>query len=385
LTLGIALQLSGPAYTAIGARCAIGRPAGSISGPHVLLAAATRGGSPGNKMDKSLTRFDPPQGPSLPESDPLVNATDEGLLSENLNAPDVFELRRTPAPMLISRPSSVKRRPRRFPLAMAVSAGFAFFAAGLAFLAVGNPWAIRTIEANDNNGEPGAFSWLSLAPAKAELADSGGAKLLVNRPTPRRAGEVVPLGVSIHYSIDSNFFLNVSGLARGTTLSAGFPLSVDGWGLLAADIKDVKIQPPPNFTGVMNVTVELFITDTVRIDRQMLRFEWVGAEVPAAGITSEPINKAASDEIGPLLKRGKDLISSGDFAAARLVLRRAAEAGDARAAFALATTYDPATLEKFQAHGLSPDLAMARQWYEKARELGSQDASRSLELLARKP
>ena len=73
-----------------------------------------------------------------------------------------------------------------------------------------------------------------------------------------------------------------------------------------------------------------------------------------------------------------------DLAAARLVLRRAAEAGNARAAFALAGTYNPITLGKLQVHGLSPDLAIARHWYEKAKELGSPDAVRELQILAGK-
>jgi TPR repeat protein len=76
------------------------------------------------------------------------------------------------------------------------------------------------------------------------------------------------------------------------------------------------------------------------------------------------------------------LIASGDLAAARLVLQRAAEAGDARGALALAGTYDPMVLEKLPLHGFAPNIAMARSWYEKARQFGSADASRRLEMLA---
>src|SRR5580704_3386077 len=49
----------------------------------------------------------------------------------------------------------------------------------------------------------------------------------------------------------------------------------------------------------------------------------------------------ASDEIAMLLRRGKDAFSTGDLAAARLLLRRAAEAGSAEAALALGATFDP--------------------------------------------
>ena len=107
--------------------------------------------------------------------------------------------------------------------------------------------------------------------------------------------------------------------------------------------------------------------------------------IPGAKLKSEELHKLTSEEIAALLKRGNDLIASGDLAAARLVLRRVAEAGDAGGAFALARTYDPMTLEKLQVHGLSPDLAKARHWYEKAKDLGSRDALRSLEMLASRP
>ena len=93
---------------------------------------------------------------------------------------------------------------------------------------------------------------------------------------------------------------------------------------------------------------------------------------------------AVSAEIASSLRRGDALIASGDLAAARLVLRRAADAGDARAAMTLAETYDPAILEKLGVHGVVPDLAMARGWYEKAKKLGATEATQRLELLASK-
>jgi TPR repeat protein len=64
------------------------------------------------------------------------------------------------------------------------------------------------------------------------------------------------------------------------------------------------------------------------------------------------------------------------------VLQRAAEAGDPRAALTLAGTYDPIVLEKLAVHGFAPNIAMAREWYEKARQFGSAEAPRRLEMLA---
>jgi hypothetical protein len=87
------------------------------------------------------------------------------------------------------------------------------------------------------------------------------------------------------------------------------------------------------------------------------------------------------EEIILLLKRGKDLIASGDLAAARLVLQRAADANHAEAALALGATYDPFVLRELKVYGFTPDAAMARVWYEKAIELGSPAAPRRLEML----
>ena len=113
------------------------------------------------------------------------------------------------------------------------------------------------------------------------------------------------------------------------------------------------------------------------------------ASVAAAPVAEPPapepsIHRLDPDAIASLLKRAETLIASGDIAAARLVLRRAADAGDAHAAMTLAETYDPAFLEKLGVHGFVPDLAMARSWYEKAGAFGSAEAPRRLETLASK-
>jgi len=88
------------------------------------------------------------------------------------------------------------------------------------------------------------------------------------------------------------------------------------------------------------------------------------------------------EEIAMLVKRSEDLITQGDIAAARLMLTRAAEAGDARAAFALAGTFDADMLRKLGVLGVAADAAQARAWYAKAAEYGSGEATRRLEVLA---
>jgi hypothetical protein len=88
------------------------------------------------------------------------------------------------------------------------------------------------------------------------------------------------------------------------------------------------------------------------------------------------------EEIALLIKRSEDLIVQGDIAAARLMLTRAAEAGDARAALALGSTYDSGVLRKLGVLGVAADATRAREWYAKAAELGSGEATRRLEQFA---
>jgi hypothetical protein len=107
------------------------------------------------------------------------------------------------------------------------------------------------------------------------------------------------------------------------------------------------------------------------------RDQIVAADPPAPTLQRQ----LDGEEIILLLKRGKDLIATGDLAAARLVLQRAADANHAEAALALGATYDPFVLRELKVYGLTPDAAMARVWYQKAIELGSPAAPRRLEML----
>lgn len=87
------------------------------------------------------------------------------------------------------------------------------------------------------------------------------------------------------------------------------------------------------------------------------------------------------DEIQLLLKQGQEFVAVGDLATARVVLRRAAEAGAVAAAFALAQCYDPKVLSQMRVRGIAPDLGEARRWYEFARQMGYAEAARYLEFL----
>jgi hypothetical protein len=85
-----------------------------------------------------------------------------------------------------------------------------------------------------------------------------------------------------------------------------------------------------------------------------------------------------SDEISALIDRGSALLKRGDLASARLLLRRAADAGSADAALMLGSTFDPAFIQQLGVVGIQPDVARAREWYQKAAGLGSDAATQRL-------
>lgn len=100
---------------------------------------------------------------------------------------------------------------------------------------------------------------------------------------------------------------------------------------------------------------------------------------PAAAMSKSELG---ADAIATLVRRGKGFITDGDIVTARLLLRRAAEAGSAEAALALGASFDPLILKQAGAIGVQTDTAQARQWYEKAAALGSEAASKQLAKLA---
>jgi hypothetical protein len=116
-----------------------------------------------------------------------------------------------------------------------------------------------------------------------------------------------------------------------------------------------------------------------------------GSASPLAASTSptEPTSVAPAmrrldpDDIEALIRRGEAFILQGDFAAARLMLQRAAEAGDGRAAVMLGATYDPVVLRRVGVVGFKPEPERAREWYERAVALGASEASDRIAELGR--
>ena len=106
--------------------------------------------------------------------------------------------------------------------------------------------------------------------------------------------------------------------------------------------------------------------------------------VSGSALTSGGGTQLDDNEIARVVTRGKGFLKDGDLASARLLFQRAAAAGNAEAAFILGTTFDPLFIRRMGVVGMEPDIARAREWYKKAAELGSADASQQLAILQRR-
>jgi hypothetical protein len=296
-------------------------------------------------------------------------------------------------PQPSSRRSALKRLVRLF--------GITAFAAGAAYLVVlfafpgekkaaleerdGAPPPMLASTETDRSANPAP---VPASPVRLALVESR--RALVNEP--------VPLGVTLTGALDEGAVI-VSGLAAGARLSTGAALGAGSWRVPVADLAQAAVGPPRDFIGAMDLAVELRSADDSVTDRSTMRIEWAPANAalpgqaqalasPEQGLRSaappaRPGNVTLDrEEIATLVKRGRDFIANGDLASARLVLRRAADGGDAQAALLLGSTYDPATFKQLKVIGSAPDPAQARAWYQRAADLGSAEAVRRLEPLA---
>jgi len=215
---------------------------------------------------------------------------------------------------------------------------------------------------------------------------------LVAGPAERGVNDqAVALGMAIDHPDNAGGLL-IDGLPDGANLTTGKAAGASQWYVPAADVADILVQPPHGFVGAMDLSVELRLAGGRVVERRPVRLEWAppperNPPARAAAVTPPaeaglPVRKLDADEIATLRKRGEVYFANGDVAAARLVLQRAAEAADARAALALAATYDPIALDDIGIRGAFADPAIARTWYERAKAFGSPEAPHRLELLA---
>jgi hypothetical protein len=182
----------------------------------------------------------------------------------------------------------------------------------------------------------------------------------------------------------------VVGDARGVTNGATSVSAAPAASLSPIPAPPVSALPAaskviaPNFDERKSRDPTSDLTDNTVVDRKGLQLEWLGKSAVAPA-KSQP-RRIEAAEIALMVKNGTEFMANGNIGAARMMFQPAAEAGNPAAAFALAETYDPLVLSKLGTKGgITPDVALAHNWYEKAKELGSTVAPERLERLARLP
>jgi hypothetical protein len=222
-------------------------------------------------------------------------------------------------------------------------------------------------------------------------ATSAHPALVVTQSQKGFANEPLPLGVWVKDGSGGET-VTIAGLAKGTDLSLGTPQGAAGWLLSARDLDKTFVGPPKNFVGVMDAKVELSSARGQLLDSQVIRLEWIEKTEEGLLPALAPADPTAvvpplnSEQIAALIKLAEDLLGHSDIATARLLLERAAIAGNAQAALELGLTFDQSFLALSGTLRVSPpDTAQARAWYERALKLGSTEASRHLQQLANTP
>jgi hypothetical protein len=270
-------------------------------------------------------------------------------------------------------------RRRHWPVGLVVLAGVALVVAGL----IVTLWdrGNETLGVRNEKDKASFLSRVSALVAGNSREVNPSAPRLIVAPASGalRSDEAAPIGLKVDGAADTAQLL-IDGFAPGSLFSVGQLIGKNTWRIPASQIEAATIMAPRGFVGSMDLVVTLVLTTGYLVDRGALHLQWLPptSALRPLGTLSSRIDARELDE---LLARGKALKATGDIGGARLVFQRAAEAGNAQAAFMLAETYDPTVLKNLREVGLAPDVKVARMWYGKAKELGSEEARDRLQRL----
>jgi hypothetical protein len=227
------------------------------------------------------------------------------------------------------------------------------------------------------------------------------------------AGTPLPLRIALpENAAEAYSFLMFRKLPANFELSSGFGATTY-WAVSLHDAGKLRIVPPADFAGSFELEVLLVKAIGSDPERRLVNVEFTPSRAtvtaadpagsgklrtaiaPSEATAALPQASPQGGEDGArplpakemtqaqraLMVRGDRYLNRGDVAAARLVYHNLARQNFADAALALARTYDPEILSALAVRGLRPDIAEARVWYEKARDLGSAPAAQRLATL----
>ncbi len=213
-----------------------------------------------------------------------------------------------------------------------------------------------------------------------------------------------PIQVGPSDALVRNSFVRIRGLPTAAILSEGHSISPGSWAVPLAGLASLGITLPVGLQGRWDAVVALVTIEGTVLTQaktvlvvgpvQLIAPQQAEKEPPRTSVASlgraptalerEPVPAPSSKEHDRALglhAKGKELLEQGNIQPARMLFRRAADQGLAESALALGSTYDPVELAKLKVFGLQPDVAAARRWYDRARQLGAVEAADRLRRL----
>ena len=236
----------------------------------------------------------------------------------------------------------------------------------------------------------GRGSTAALSPSHEPAAGDGTALMLVQARDRFTVKDLVgyesrPVAVAIEmptFASTDYVLLSFRGLPGNFALSSGFR-TADTWLVSAHEVTNLTLIPPEGFVGSFRLEVLLIrgqsippLVQNVRVELRSGGRADQNAAAPTAA--SAPVNRIAPDKEKQLIETAAGLLQQNDIAAARLIYARLAREGSVQGALAMAQTYDPVFLSKYNVTGLQPDKEKAKYWYGMATRLGSEDAPKRL-------
>jgi hypothetical protein len=195
--------------------------------------------------------------------------------------------------------------------------------------------------------------------------------VVVSLPGMKRAGEIVPADVTTPALAVSP--VKPVDLVQAQSTDAAPAVNQ---GMVAMNDPAPPVASPSPSVAALAAAPAIAASQSATVPSQSVAIPSLPAAAPPAAVAPAPTGAASTlhiddAEMTALIKRGKDSLMSGDIISARLLLRRAADAGSADAALTLGATFDPVVIRRLGAVGMTPDVAQARQWYQRAAALGS--------------
>jgi hypothetical protein len=229
-----------------------------------------------------------------------------------------------------------------------------------------------------------------------------------------KAGSAIALAIEIGpaHVVPPSSFVSLRGVPADVMLAGGHLVAPGLWAVPLSALPTLRAWIPHDISGRAEIGVRLVGIDGTLLAQATMALvvesDLAQATAPTGPAQSAPTvgerqppgsklaqkrgkqTAAAPQQLAPvekkraerLLARGLDYLAAGNVLASRDFFERAAEIGLAAAALRLAATYDPVELPRLKVHSVVADLALARKWYELARDLGAPEAASPLARLS---